>query len=330
MGLFICLSEFVSMCMDVSILVRVSLCVSVCLWACESGDFCELMCRCVRGVYLSIPMCVSKMCELHGKCEHMHLSEYEYDAVCKCAVCGEMWVCNCEHMSVCECVWEQVWGNACVSMFSWVSERVTVHLCKLVNVWVHFREYMRIRLWVWVYLCVKVWALWWLEKICVQVTASKCCCLWACSCARISETECTVVSMYECLLCEWICKHVHRLVDMWGFCVSECGYDHIWVCLCTWVNLWVCSWVSEYAPMLENFWLCASMWAFLISQWICECVHVKNMLWMWVNSDHTCICEHVHVCVQMIICKDVYVGEGICNRVCVCDWVFVHVRVWTS
>lgn len=47
-------------------------------------------------------MCVGKMCELHGKCEHMHLSEYEYDAVCKRAVCGEMY--EYVTVSIYECV----------------------------------------------------------------------------------------------------------------------------------------------------------------------------------------------------------------------------------
>lgn len=60
------------------------------------------------------------MCELHGKCEHTHLWEYDYDAVYECLIPGELYMMGL-YENVCEWMCELVWGNVYVRTFSWVS-----------------------------------------------------------------------------------------------------------------------------------------------------------------------------------------------------------------
>lgn len=98
-------------------------CLFLIMW--KWSIFLWVLCQVCACEYTWIPLRV-KMWELH-KCEHIHLWEYKYDAVCIFYMGNCIWLGS--YLNVCKWMCELVWECMCKDIF--MTEYVTVHLCSL-------------------------------------------------------------------------------------------------------------------------------------------------------------------------------------------------------
>ena len=137
---------------------------------------------------------------------------------------------------------------------------------------------------------------------------------------------------------EW--RHLEKMLSMhwWIVCAHVCLCLHLYmyVCLRSWLSIFVCMWWSLLCGMCEEWCvrlcvcvcLCVCLSGYVCGVCLCLCVCARIWFWWWCM--YVCVCSRARLCVCRCVCvcpcvsMHVHMQVHMCVCVCVCVW-----RCWS-